>query len=59
MEEEIRQLAARIKEIREIEGVTPEQLAADLEITPELYLNYEKRRGGYSGGGLVPDCAPV
>ena len=33
MEEEIRQLAARIKEIREIEGVTPEQLAADLEIT--------------------------
>lgn len=42
MEEEIRQLAARIKEIREIEGVTPEQLAADLEITPELYLNYEK-----------------
>lgn len=41
MEEEIRQLAARIKEIREIEGLSPEQLAAELEITPELYLNYE------------------
>ena len=41
MDEEIRQLAARIKEIRAIEGLSPEQLAAELEIAPERYLNYE------------------
>lgn len=42
MEEEIRQLAVRIREIREINGVSPEQMAAELAVTPELYLSYER-----------------
>ncbi len=41
MEEEIRQIATRIKEIREIYGYTQEQLAEELEITVTLYRNYE------------------
>lgn len=41
MGEEIRQLAARIREIREIEGLTPEALAEELKITVDLYQKYE------------------
>ena len=41
MEEEIKQIATRIKEIREIYGYTQEQLADELKITVDLYRNYE------------------
>jgi len=41
MEEEIRQIAARIREIREIAGLAPEDLARELGVAPELYRNYE------------------
>ncbi|HBR34423.1 MAG TPA: transcriptional regulator [Firmicutes bacterium] len=41
MGEEIRQLAARIREIREIEGITLEALAEELNITVDLYQRYE------------------
>ena len=41
MTEKIRQIAERIKELREVSGVTVESLAKDLEITPESYREYE------------------
>lgn len=41
MEQQIRELTARIRELREVCGYTAEQLAAELGISPELYLSYE------------------
>lgn len=41
MTEEIRQIALRIKELREISGISPESLAAELSISTEKYLKYE------------------
>ncbi|HEY3396441.1 MAG TPA: XRE family transcriptional regulator [Armatimonadota bacterium] len=41
MSEQLREIAARIREIREIAEVTPESLAAELEISPETYREYE------------------
>jgi transcriptional regulator with XRE-family HTH domain len=41
MNEQIKQIAERIKEIREISGVSAETLADKLGISHELYLKYE------------------
>ncbi len=41
MEEEIRQIAARIKEMREIAGLSQDELARELKITVDLYKSYE------------------
>jgi transcriptional regulator with XRE-family HTH domain len=41
MTEQIKQIAERIKEIREISGISAETLAGKLGIQTELYLNYE------------------
>lgn len=41
MAPEIKQIARRIQELRDIEGVSHETLARELEIQPELYLKYE------------------
>lgn len=41
MSEEIRQIASRIKELREISGISQEALAEDLGISIELYREYE------------------
>jgi quercetin dioxygenase-like cupin family protein len=41
MTEQIKQIASRIKEIREISGISAETLAVKLDIPPDLYLNYE------------------
>lgn len=41
MSEQIKQVAARIKELREISGVTPGTLANELGIPRELYQDYE------------------
>lgn len=41
MGEEIKQIAARIREIREIAGWTPEELARELGVALDLYRSYE------------------
>ncbi len=41
MTEQIKQIAERIKEIREISGISAESLAAKLGISPAEYHNYE------------------
>lgn len=41
MQEGIKQIAARIKEMREIAGVAPDALARDLGISAEIYRQYE------------------
>ena len=41
MTEQIKQIAERMKEIREISDITAEKLAASLGITKDLYLKYE------------------
>jgi transcriptional regulator with XRE-family HTH domain len=41
MTDQIRQIAERIKELREVSGVTPESLAKELGISNETYRDYE------------------
>jgi transcriptional regulator with XRE-family HTH domain len=41
MSDQIRQIAIRIKELREIHGITLESLAKEFEITKEQYEEYE------------------
>ncbi len=41
MSEQIRQIAARIKELREIAGISTESLAKELGVKLETYLEYE------------------
>ncbi len=41
MTEQIKQIAERIKEIREISGISAETLADKLGIPHDLYVNYE------------------
>ena len=48
MTEQIKQIAERIKEIREISGISAETLASKLGISTELYLKYE------SGNNDIP-----
>ncbi|MGI6777541.1 MAG: helix-turn-helix domain-containing protein [Acetivibrionales bacterium] len=48
MSEQIRQIAARIKELREILGMSLESVAKDLDITVETYKEYE------SGNSDIP-----
>lgn len=42
MKQELNEIAARIRELRDACGYTPEQLAAELNIDTELYKSYEK-----------------
>lgn len=42
MTEELIQIAARLRELREISGLSPESLAGDLRVSTETYLGYEK-----------------
>lgn len=39
--DQLKQVAMRIKELREISGLSVEDLANDLEVTPETYLEFE------------------
>ena len=48
MSEQIRQIAARIKELREISGISVEELAREFNIPVELYKEYE------SGNADIP-----
>jgi transcriptional regulator with XRE-family HTH domain len=41
MTEQIKQIAERIKEIREISGISSETLAVKLGVSTDVYLNYE------------------
>ena len=41
MSEKIKQIARRLKELREISGLSVESLAQDLKITTTEYQNYE------------------
>ncbi len=41
MPEKIRNIAARVRELREIAGISPETLALEFEIHRETYLEYE------------------
>lgn len=42
MSEQIKQIAMRIRELREINDLTIEELARELNITPEIYRTYEE-----------------
>ena len=42
MEEKLHELAARLRELREVCDYTPEQLAKELGIDVNTYLGYEK-----------------
>jgi quercetin dioxygenase-like cupin family protein len=42
MTDQIKQIAARIREIREISGVSSESMAVKLSVSPELYKKYEE-----------------
>ncbi|MBC8569394.1 helix-turn-helix domain-containing protein [Zongyangia hominis] len=42
MEEKLKELAARVRELREVCDYTPEQLAKELGIDVDTYLGYEK-----------------
>ena len=42
MDEEMREIAARIKELRDVCGYSGEELAKELNIDPEIYRNYEE-----------------
>ena len=42
MQEQIRQIAERIKVLREIAGITPERLAKSLDVPIATYLRYEE-----------------
>lgn len=48
MSDQIRQIAARIKELREISGISPESLAKEFNIPKETYYEYE------SGSADIP-----
>jgi transcriptional regulator with XRE-family HTH domain len=37
MKEKIREIAQRIRELRELEGISPEQMAAGVGVEPEYY----------------------
>ena len=41
MSNEILDIAARMKELREICEFTPEEMARELNVTPEAYASYE------------------
>jgi len=41
MQEKIIEIANRIKELREVSDVTPEEISAQLDISVDTYLNYE------------------
>ena len=42
MSEQIRLIAQRLKELREIQEISPQTFAKELNIDPETYLEYEK-----------------
>ena len=42
MNEDLAMIAARVREMREICGYTPEEIASDLGIDADVYKNYEK-----------------
>jgi transcriptional regulator with XRE-family HTH domain len=52
MTEQIKQIAERIKEIREISGISAETLAGKLGIKPDLYLKYESGKSDIPVGLL-------
>ncbi len=52
MQEQIRQVANRIRELREIFGVPPAQLAQELQIDPEEYREYESGEADIPLGAL-------
>lgn len=41
MQEEIKLVSARIRDLREIAGLSVEELAAQLEVPVEVYQSYE------------------
>ena len=43
MSDQIKQISARIKDLREIAGLSEETLSKELGVTTELYKQYERR----------------
>lgn len=67
MTESIRQIAVRIREVRENSGLSPDDVAVELKISPEIYRQYEAaerpsahfmRWPGFSMW-ISPNCSPV
>lgn len=44
MQEQIKQIASRVKALREIYGLSAEELARELEVAPDAYSHYEQGR---------------
>ena len=42
MSDQIKQIALRLKELREIEEISPQTFAEELKLEPEVYMEYEK-----------------
>jgi quercetin dioxygenase-like cupin family protein len=56
MTEQIRQISRRIKEIREISGISTETLASKLGILPDLYIKYESGNTDIPVGIILKIC---
>ena len=52
MQEQIGQVAARVRELRELSGVSPEAMARELGLEPAAYLQLESGREDISVGTL-------
>ncbi len=48
MQERIKEVAGRIKELRDILDISTDDMAADLKLDPEKYLKYENGERGHS-----------
>ncbi len=53
MDEQIKLIASRIKELREISGVSPESFAHDLNVETDVYLDYESGNTDIPVGFLI------
>jgi quercetin dioxygenase-like cupin family protein len=57
MQQRVRKVAARIRELREIAGVAPDDLARELGIPGETYRSYEEGRADIPLGALYEVAA--
>ena len=57
MKEDVKEIAARIKVLREIEKITVDALAKELGFDPDEYASWESREKDFSVGALVEIAA--
>jgi len=57
MKEDVKEIAARVKVLREIEGITANDLAKELSFDPAEYITWESGEKDFSVGALVEIAA--